>query len=66
MSVKPWDVFNPNTIYASEEVANQRYQTCKSCPQFIHATKQCKKCGCFMVVKTKMITATCPLKMWAN
>lgn len=66
MSVKPWDFFNPNTIYAEEQVVNQRYLVCKSCPEFISMTKQCKKCGCFMPAKTKMQAASCPLNKWAN
>ena len=27
-------------------------------------TQQCKKCGCFMKIKTKLKNATCPLQKW--
>jgi len=27
-------------------------------------SKQCKKCGCFMAIKTKLQAATCPLGKW--
>ena len=62
--VKPWDFLNPNTNYASEELAESRYNTCLSCPELIKLTKTCKKCGCFMAAKTKLQDATCPLNKW--
>lgn len=62
--VRPWDFFNPNTEYAQEEVADLRYNTCKACPELIQLTKTCKKCGCFMSAKTKLLHATCPLNKW--
>jgi hypothetical protein len=63
-SVKPWDLLNPNTEYATEELADSRYDICKTCPELINLTKTCKKCGCFMAVKTKLKEATCPLGKW--
>ena len=63
-SVKPWDFLNPNTNYASEELAESRYDICKACPELIQLTKTCKKCGCFMSFKTKLQDATCPLNKW--
>ena len=50
--------------YTDEETANNRYSICLECPELINATKQCKKCGCFMVAKTKLKNATCPLGKW--
>jgi hypothetical protein len=63
-AVRPWDLLNPNTAYALEEKANERYDICLSCPSLIQATKQCKKCGCFMTLKTKLLNATCPIGKW--
>lgn len=63
-SVKPWDFLNPNTNYASEELAENRYDICLSCPELIKLTKTCKKCGCFMSMKTKLQDAKCPLNKW--
>lgn len=63
-SVSPLDLINPNTEWASNEVAEQRYSICKGCPELIKSTKQCKKCGCFMAAKTKLQGATCPLGKW--
>lgn len=61
---RPWDLINPNTNWASEEVAISRFETCKSCPELIKISNQCKKCGCFMTVKTKLEQAKCPLGKW--
>lgn len=66
MSVKPWDLLNPKSEWASKEVQESRYDICKSCPELINATKQCKQCGCFMHLKTKLQLATCPLGKWGG
>lgn len=50
--------------YIDEDTAKNRFNICLECPELINATKQCKKCGCFMVAKTKLKTATCPLNKW--
>lgn len=63
-SVKPWDILNPNTQYAAQEVSEKRYNICESCPEFISLSKQCKKCGCFMFIKTKLNNAQCPIGKW--
>jgi len=63
-NVKPWDFLNPNTEYAEEDLAESRYDICKSCPELIQMTKTCKKCGCFMSAKTKLLNATCPIGKW--
>jgi hypothetical protein len=61
---RPWDMLNPNTEYVPEEEAERRYDICKACPELIDLTKQCKQCGCFMAMKTKVSKATCPLGKW--
>lgn len=61
---RPWDMVNPNTEWASETKAEERYSICKECPELIKLTSQCKKCGCFMAAKTKLEKATCPLGKW--
>jgi hypothetical protein len=39
---------------------------CLGCPELIKATKQCKKCGCIMELKTKLPHAECPLQKWGK
>ena len=62
--VKPWDFLNPNTEYAESSLSEERFSICQSCPELIKLTSQCKKCGCFMKIKTKLLHATCPLEKW--
>ena len=61
---RPWDMINPNVEHVSEEIENQRFSICKSCPELLKITKQCKKCGCIMTLKTKLRKAECPLHKW--
>ena len=63
-SVSPMDIINPGTEWAEQSLADQRFEICKACPELIKLSKQCKKCGCFMAIKTKMQAATCPLGKW--
>jgi hypothetical protein len=61
---RPWHMISPIEEHASDKVATERYSLCLSCPELISMTKQCKKCGCFMAMKTKLTRATCPLGKW--
>jgi hypothetical protein len=60
---KPWDLINPINR-TSEEIAFNRLDICKSCPELIKLTSTCKKCGCFMKLKTHLKVAECPLSKW--
>ena len=60
----PLDLLNPRTKRVTDDVANLRLEICNSCPNLIQLTKQCKKCGCFMAVKTKIEASTCPIGNW--
>jgi len=62
--VRPWDLLNPSTEWLDESLSTERYNICKSCPELIKITNQCKKCGCFMAAKTKMQAAKCPIGKW--
>lgn len=63
-TTRPWDVLKANTEYASEDTVMHRLAICEACPQLIQLTHQCKECGCFMKIKTKLQLATCPLDKW--
>ena len=58
-----YDLFRPEK-HATEELAQERLSICEGCPELIKATKTCKECGCFMVAKTKLQAAECPLGKW--
>ena len=62
--VTPLDLLNPMTKPADKELARLRLETCLNCPELIKTTKQCKKCGCLMTVKTKLEAAKCPMGKW--
>jgi hypothetical protein len=62
--VTPLDMLNPMSKHASIELADSRMSMCKACPELIHLTNQCKKCGCVMIAKTKLEAAKCPLGKW--
>jgi len=59
----PWNLLNPAN-YTDDELGKKRYEICLTCPELIDLTKQCRQCGCFMILKTKLKTAVCPLKKW--
>ena len=61
---RPWDIINPSKNRSSDEIQKQRMDVCLSCPELIQLTKNCKKCGCFMEMKTKLEHAACPLGKW--
>lgn len=63
---RPWDLFNKNIGRVGEEIHKERMSICNQCPELIKATHQCKKCGCFMNLKTKLPNADCPLGKWGK
>lgn len=60
----PFDLLNPNTEKASAELAKSRMDICKSCPELIPVLDQCKRCGCFMALKTTLKVSKCPIGKW--
>ena len=60
--VNPLHLLNPKN-YGERELAAQRLAVCLECPR-LTKTKNCRECGCFMVAKTKLKDATCPLGKW--
>ena len=62
--VRPWDLLNKNKPKVNDTIKANRFSICLSCPELINLTKTCKKCGCFMELKTKLQAATCPIGKW--
>ena len=44
-------------------LAKQRYDICKECPE-LSKLKFCGQCGCFMPLKVRIGSVSCPLKKW--
>lgn len=61
---KPWDILNPHTEWSEEKISKQRLSICLDCDRLIKVTAQCKECGCFMKLKTRLKHARCPLEKW--
>jgi hypothetical protein len=62
-TTRPWDMLKSEGK-TTDEIAEARYNTCLGCEHLITLTKQCKKCGCFMNLKTKLAGAECPVGKW--
>lgn len=60
----PLDMLNPKEPRSNEEIVEQRLAICRSCEFFRPRVEQCKKCGCFMKLKTKLERAHCPIHKW--
>jgi len=48
----------------TEPFARQRIEICRQCEHY--AALFCKKCGCFMPLKTRIRQAQCPLGKWVQ
>ncbi len=46
------------------ELSKLRMSVCETCPEFARIARQCKQCGCFLDLKTKLLEATCPIGKW--
>lgn len=47
-----------------DSYAKERLKICMECPRLFKPTTQCKECGCFMRIKTRLKSATCPIGKW--
>jgi hypothetical protein len=43
-------------------VAESRLTICRKCDHF--SNYRCAKCGCFMAVKTRIKSLSCPIGLW--
>lgn len=62
--VKPWDLINPSQPKSTDEIVKYRLEICRSCEYFRPKTETCRKCGCFMKLKTTLENAKCPIEKW--
>ena len=53
-----------NGVKVNSEVAKKRLQICLKCPHLLMKTGSCKKCGCFVSVKTQYADQFCKLGKW--
>jgi len=62
-NVKPWNLFD-GSPRSPEELSQYRLEICSGCEFFRSRTQTCRKCGCFMKLKTKLEHAKCPIGKW--
>ena len=55
-----------NKYLTTTEEYNKRLDICKSCEFYFKPTGTCKKCGCFMRLKAKISSLSCPINKWRN
>ena len=53
-----------NILIHDSSIVEKRLAECLTCEHYIKATSQCKKCGCFMELKSRLATASCPVGKW--
>lgn len=47
-----------------ETNAGARMDICRECPSLKTALNLCSECGCFMNIKVRIASASCPLGKW--
>jgi hypothetical protein len=48
----------------SEMKPSDRLKICRDCEEFFFPTRTCLVCGCFMFVKARIKSQSCPLGKW--
>jgi hypothetical protein len=51
-------------LWVIKQVAQARYDICKTCEKFDETTAKCGECGCYMKYNVKFAEFACPLKKW--
>ena len=52
--------------FTSNEIRKERLDICRQCEHYFKPTGTCKKCGCFMRVKTTLSFTECPIGKWES
>ena len=53
-----------NKFFVTDKVYKERMSICKKCVYYFKPTGQCKRCLCFMKIKTRIANLDCPEKYW--
>jgi hypothetical protein len=62
--VEFFDLFDPRRARSDQEMIEYRLKICNECPWLNKRLVTCKKCGCFMHLKTTLQEASCPIGKW--
>ena len=58
------DLFDPRQPRSDKDLIEARLAICNTCEFFNKRLQKCKKCGCFMHLKTTLRQAKCPVDKW--
>ena len=58
------DLFDPSQPRSDKNLIEQRLEICNSCEWFNKRLAKCRKCGCFMKLKSTLKQASCPIGKW--
>lgn len=53
-------------MLVSKEISDKRQSICNGCEHKTFWLNRCKKCGCLLSFKTKLMSAECPLGKWRS
>jgi hypothetical protein len=51
-------------LVADEKKVNMRMELCSDCKMFDKESARCGLCGCFMKIKIRLVSSTCPVGKW--
>lgn len=61
--VKSVAVLDSN-VEEDKAILETRLAECEACPELRRPIMQCRECGCFVLAKTRLKAASCPLGKW--
>jgi len=51
-------------IKLPKKQAEERMKICMTCPQYVADENRCSLCGCYLRVKIRIATESCPINKW--
>lgn len=58
------DLFDPNQPRSDKYLIDTRLEICNNCEWLNKRLVKCRKCGCFMKLKSTLKQAKCPIGKW--
>jgi len=58
------DLFDPSQPRSDKDLIESRLAICNTCEFFYKRLNKCRKCGCFMKLKSTLKQASCPVGKW--
>tara|TARA_R110000824_G_scaffold295738_4_gene484041 strand:- start:268 stop:678 length:411 start_codon:yes stop_codon:yes gene_type:complete len=55
-----------NKFFVPDEIYKDRIAICKECVYYSKPLGQCKRCLCFMKIKARISSQSCPQKYWSK